>query len=1172
MEVTEEQRKRAESNRLAALAKRKALLESSSHHHHQQQQPPPQNPWKLFKCQKLSPKLASNTTTKTDAAEFSKPRPEPTVLSNPVPPPPPRPPDKFRVRLEVCSPDSFSATPEPLRDFAYPGDDQCLQRLTDCLSNVMPSHYTQNHSGGKACVYKLGDYYSILRCLKSWKSVEVEEIPWGTFNVIERLSHSFIAGRWLPCRPEHLSDEQAIAIASCFMNEGSILVVCPAILRIPWAEELERWLPLCSTSDIHLVTSAYMFLLTPVFGHRDNPAHLKRCPRVVVISYKMLHHLRKSMLDREWAFLIIDESHHVRCSKKASEPEEIKAVLDVAMKIKRIVLLSGTPSLSRPGLLGMNKYEFAKTYCAVRVVRDSQGKFFQIRRLKQHLLVQLPPLRRQIVRLLLKSSDIVSAKAAVAEKKVVNRDTDASEKSVAEDMTSEILVEGDDSGNCCRSVKLSGEEIGVAKLSGFREWLSLHPLLAESDGVEDLDLHPSSQRMIIFAHHHSVLDGIQIKIAIIGLTAGGAGLDLSSARNVVFLELPQNPSWMNQGESRAHRRGQTRAVNVYIFCAKVLICFSVDFLDIFIFYINQCLFTLQDTTDESHWQNLNTSLRRVSSTTDGKYDAIQEILVENISFLETSGKTDRSCEDQILGKAACDTLSAETMKLPDSGSAKDLQPFEASGEVAPKINDRFEELCISDAGSSGKKDDLHNNAHMVSATAITKGPVSKGTSEENDSDTEIGSTGKVSPSKLNEGSEDTWRQEKEFTFHPQTIVDDVRPLQQIEPDESCFDQVGFLRFEVSQYTGRIHLYSCVPGTDLRPRPLFENFRQEELYSLNSQAAENKRGATFKGNPAYRQILLAFVNEWNSLRPIDRRKLVGKPLQLPLAVELGYLSEGINHNNGGLLKGGSKRRNTPLYEISQPLPSNAVWKKVNLCSSYGKKEKEYTQGWTLTDEPLCKLCQEPCMGNNAKTPEFFEDLFCNLGCYEEYRLRTSNQSIRQGLFEIEHGVCTHCQLDCHKLVKHIRPLSLARRQEYIEKVAPNVARRKNLLDKLVNDPNEGNAWHADHIVPVYRGGGECRLENMRTLCVACHSEVTAAQCAERRSTRAKAKKQLKVILSELRNVQSTEGANTNSEGHGHLQKQENILEDELLVNVPGSAYSGEKGTITGNEVLEEYKSQ
>lgn len=66
------------------------------------------------------------------------------------------------------------------------------------------------------------------------------------------------------------------------------------------------------------------------------------------------------------------------------------------------------------------------------------------------------------------------------------------------------------SGNRCKSGKLSYEELGVAKLSGFCDWLSLHPLLAESDGVEDLDLHPSSQRMIIFAHHHMVLDGIQV--------------------------------------------------------------------------------------------------------------------------------------------------------------------------------------------------------------------------------------------------------------------------------------------------------------------------------------------------------------------------------------------------------------------------------------------------------------------------------------------------------------------------------------------------------------------------------------------------------------------------------------------------------------------------------------
>ena len=40
---------------------------------------------------------------------------------------------------------------------------------------------------------------------------------------------------------------------------------------------------------------------------------------------------------------------------------------------------------------------------------------------------------------------------------------------------------------------------------------------------------------------------------------------------------------------------------------------------------------------------------------------------------------------------------------------------------------------------------------------------------------------------------------------------------------------------------------------------------------------------------------------------------------------------------------------------------------------------------------------------------------------------------------------------------------------------------------------GNAWHADHILPVFRGGGLCTLENLRTLCVVCH-QVRAASRA------------------------------------------------------------------------------
>lgn len=78
----------------------------------------------------------------------------------------------------------------------------------------MLSHYTQNTGGGKACVYRLQDYQLVLRYLKSCKGIECEEIPWGTFNVIERLSHSFAAGKWMPCRPEHIPDEKVHGLIS----------------------------------------------------------------------------------------------------------------------------------------------------------------------------------------------------------------------------------------------------------------------------------------------------------------------------------------------------------------------------------------------------------------------------------------------------------------------------------------------------------------------------------------------------------------------------------------------------------------------------------------------------------------------------------------------------------------------------------------------------------------------------------------------------------------------------------------------------------------------------------------------------------------------------------------------------------------------------------------------
>ena len=44
------------------------------------------------------------------------------------------------------------------------------------------------------------------------------------------------------------------------------------------------------------------------------------------------------------------------------------------------------------------------------------------------------------------------------------------------------------------------------------------------------------------------------------------------------------------------------------------------------------------------------------------------------------------------------------------------------------------------------------------------------------------------------------------------------------------------------------------------------------------------------------------------------------------------------------------------------------------------------------------------------------------------------------------------------------------------------------------------WHVDHILPVWEGGGQCDIDNLRTLCVTCHHSVTAKQAKKRATVR------------------------------------------------------------------------
>ena len=78
---------------------------------------------------------------------------------------------------------------------------------------------------------------------------------------------------------------------------------------------------------------------------------------------------------------------------------------------------------------------------------------------------------------------------------------------------------------------------------------------------------------------------------------------------------------------------------------------------------------------------------------------------------------------------------------------------------------------------------------------------------------------------------------------------------------------------------------------------------------------------------------------------------------------------------------------------------------------------------------------------------------------------------------------------------------AARAALLERLAPAIAAEGRLAQRLLDAPHlAGNIWHADHKVAVADGGGECTVDNMQVLCVACHLEKTRRESRERRTRR------------------------------------------------------------------------
>ncbi len=363
-------------------------------------------------------------------------------------------------------------------------------------------------------------------------------------------------------------------------------VVCPASLKINWMRELRRWL--VESKRIHIVNADTTYISADI----------------VIINYDILERKLDLLKEAGIGVLIADESHYVK-NPKAKRTEVMKELASLA---DAKLFLTGTPILNRPvelipilQMLGMEIrwFDFVKRYCAayknqwgwqvkgasnLGELQDLLRSKVMVRRLKQDVLTELPPKRRQIIEI------PASELRDVIENERVRRHA-------VETARRRARVEAEQAkgtGNYSERVR----ELNTLELLYFNELAKVRheTALAKVPYVIDYvkDILESTNKVVVFAHHKDVIaqiatglkqfgvvmldgdtktedrqravDSFQsdpsVRVFIGSLYAAGVGITLTSASIAVFAELDWTPATITQAEDRLHRIGQHDSVLV----------------------------------------------------------------------------------------------------------------------------------------------------------------------------------------------------------------------------------------------------------------------------------------------------------------------------------------------------------------------------------------------------------------------------------------------------------------------------------------------------------------------------------------------------------------------------------------------------------------------------------
>jgi SWI/SNF-related matrix-associated actin-dependent regulator of chromatin subfamily A-like protein 1 len=354
---------------------------------------------------------------------------------------------------------------------------------------------------------------------------------------------------------------------------GPYLVICPASIKHNWSREILAVRPL---SDIAIVGP----------GAVPEPSFTGW----VIVNYDILARHSDALTGHDWAGIVFDEAHYLK--NHTSQRSRLGRKLAEAAGPDVVVhLLTGTPLTNRPRDLfvllqlarhpmGRSFLSFAKRYCAAvhngyGWVTDGASNLDELRihlhglmmrRTKDDVLDLPPKVRtwlpvdipegtarresRKVMELLIRDSQAKgTAAASGARVELLSHLTRGRRKlAIAKTKHTIDLVQG---------MVDQGEKVLVFTCFG-------EP--AETIGTHFGDAAVSITGETPSAQRQGLVDRFQndddVRVLVANIIAGGIGLNLTAARQVVFNDLDWVPANHWQAEDRAYRIGQTATVNV----------------------------------------------------------------------------------------------------------------------------------------------------------------------------------------------------------------------------------------------------------------------------------------------------------------------------------------------------------------------------------------------------------------------------------------------------------------------------------------------------------------------------------------------------------------------------------------------------------------------------------